>query len=408
MKTKSFVAILISVVSGFGLGYVCADIATGDENGKGDITKVSKYSKNVVSPQASAFQEQILNDPQVYDQTRASLVVLSSRMNDFDNLVDIAVKSGNGIDELAPAIAQIKRISDLSANAKNAAVAAADSFNGMIEGKKASASDYETASRNLTLAYLMVDRQLNVGKEYVSSVDAYLKGRKIEDNLDLALSRDLWAGYCAGQAVLNNDKDDLAYWSGKNAIVNTDVLANVGTNINMVGLLSNQEEIVKVLGLVADNNSLLGLGQSNVFGLNVNLVEFAEMISHNAAINANVKEELLGLLAPISNHEASVKAGLSANEKVLSANEVVLSANEKVLSANEVVLSDREKTLHASETQLLGIQTNVLENNVSVESVLNFSADLRASFDQMVQANFSQETMNLAENVLQGIFKGDF
>ena len=74
---------------------------------------------------------------------------------------------------------------------------------------------------------MMVDRQISVGKQYVCDVDAFLRGKDVEDYKELALARDLWAGYCAGEARLTNDDEELAYWSKQQNLLTsgTDVLA---------------------------------------------------------------------------------------------------------------------------------------------------------------------------------------
>lgn len=257
MKNSKVLIAAICVVAGFGLGYLCAQCSFGEGNGTGDITKVSKYSKAVVSPQTSAFQEKIMNDPEAYKQAEASLVVLSTRMNDFDLLVDYAITSGEGIEELAPVIAKIESLSQLSDNAVAAAMTASDAFHDMAEGKKAGAASYETASQNLALAFLMIDRQIGVGKEYVSEVDAYLKGKKAGENLNLSLSRDLWAGYCAGQAIINCDEEELAYWNTKKAIVGPEALADM----DVIGLKTED-----VISLVGDIDCVLGIYSGPAFG----------------------------------------------------------------------------------------------------------------------------------------------
>ena len=220
-NTKVFLGIVGGVIAGFVAGVYAP--APNQDSGKGDISKVNKYSKSVVSEDMSAFQEKILNDPSELKKTAASLAVLYNRMDEFDKLVDIAVASSANIEEIERSVTKLQVVQKLAENTKIAAEKAVTEFDAMVGGEK-KGNGYEQASQNLSLAYLMVNRQVNVGKEYVSDVDAFLRGKSIEENAALALSRDLWVGYCAGEAVLDNDSEEIAYWKDKKVLVTPDVL----------------------------------------------------------------------------------------------------------------------------------------------------------------------------------------
>jgi|GEM_PF-2241066 hypothetical protein len=359
MKASSKVIVsVILLLAGFGLGYLCANVSTTGSNGKGDITKVSKYSKNVVSPQASAFQEKIMNDPAELQRAKASLTLLGSRMTEFDNLVDMSVISCEGIAELAPSVSKLTSIRSLSDNAKKTALDAIDAFNSMVAGTKNSASDYESASQKLSLAYMMVDRQITVGKEFVTDVDSYLKGKNVEDNMELALSRDLWAGYCAGEAVLNGDKDEFAYWTKKEALVTTDAL---GMFVN------NPEAALRDLDAETVLNSMDALGQIVEFGIN------AEVVANNGR-----SEEVMqnNLDMPIMGYYLKLKDNVRNNvaEEVMNAT----NAAEEVMNATSVAdevmnATDQIRVIGNSEgfAKVLNLQesVNFLCNDIKVNTV---------------------------------------
>lgn len=213
MKTnfKLTLATIIGFVAGGVAGFFFQSAITTADSAKGDIAKVSKFSRNVVSPTMSAFQEKITSDSDELKKATASLTVLTSRMTEFDELVNIAAAASEGNEELASSLKDLLSVKRLAANARTSGTQALEAINAIAEGKKSSV-DYEQASQNLALAFMMVDRQVSVGKQYVCDVDAFLRGKNVEDYKDLALARDLWAGYCAGEAVLNSDKEELEYW----------------------------------------------------------------------------------------------------------------------------------------------------------------------------------------------------
>ena len=228
MKTnfKITLAAIIGFVAGCSAGFFFQTADTTEDSAKGDIAKVSKFSRNVVSPAMSAFQEKITSNPEELEKATFSLTVLTSRMTEFDELVKIASAVSEGNEELSASVKYLQRVSQLAANARTNGTQALGALNAIAEGKQSSV-DYEQASQNLALAFMMVDRQINVGKQYVCDVDAFLRGKDVEDYKELALARDLWAGYCAGEARLTNDDEELAYWSKQQNLLSsgTEVLA---------------------------------------------------------------------------------------------------------------------------------------------------------------------------------------
>lgn len=299
MKT---IFIALAAVIGFLVGGVAGFFFSGAEMApdlsQGDISKVSKFSKNVVSPAMSAFQEKITSNPEELEKATVSLTVLTSRMTEFDELVKIAAAASEGNEELAASLKDLQSVRQLAANARTSGNQALEALNAIAEGKKSSV-DYEQASQNLALAFMMVDRQISVGKQYVCDVDAFLRGKDVEDYKELALARDLWAGYCAGEAVLTNDDEELAYWSKQQSLLasSTDVLASHPTLIHFTPeLLKQCIELDSEIGLV--NNSML----SNKEQFNTFFERGTEMSNMNEGIGQtfNVDQMMQNVLPVIT------------------------------------------------------------------------------------------------------------
>ena len=316
-QVKVIVGFAAGLAIGMCAGYILPENAVG-ENGSGDISKVSKFSKVTVSPQASAYQEKIMNDPEALEQAYASLTVMCARMDDFKTLVDFAISSSEGIGQLSCAVARLETARTLAQNASDAAHQAVSSFALMKDGaSRTSASDYESASQNLSLAYMMVDRQVSIGKEYVAAVDSYMKDRKVEDNVALSYARDLWAGYCAGQAVLNNDSDALSYWVGRDALIDSGNLAQVEAlraNPEISGFQGIPETAADIndLFLCAAENNALGcvvasLGLASTLG-------FTDKLSLSASVRQALGNRVNELGNDISS--ASINDDLLGNVSV--------------------------------------------------------------------------------------------
>lgn len=61
------------------------------------------------------------------------------------------------------------------------------------------------ASQNLSLSFLLVERQTSIGKQFVSDVDSFLSGKEPDTYIELTIARDLWAAYCAGETANTDD-----------------------------------------------------------------------------------------------------------------------------------------------------------------------------------------------------------
>lgn len=214
-------AAILGFVTGGVAGILLQGAVTTADSAEGNITKVSKFRRNAESPEMSAFQEMITSNPDELKKATVSLSILTSRMAEFDELVTLASIVSDGNEELASSLQNIRDAKRLASNAHDNGILALEALNAIAERKKSSI-DYEQAAQNLSLAFMMVDRKLAVGKQYVCDVDSFLRGKNVEEYKDLAFVRDLWAGYCAGGAALNANKEEIAYWQKKQSLLSED------------------------------------------------------------------------------------------------------------------------------------------------------------------------------------------
>lgn len=185
-----------------------------------------------------------MNDPEELQKTTASLAILTSRMAEFNELVSIAALVSEGNEELASSLENLQKVKSLAENARTNGVEALDALNSIADGKKP-ATDYEQATQNLALTYMLVDRQICIGKQYVCDVDAFLRDKNVEDYKELALARDLWAGYCAGEAVLNGDSEELEYWNKQESLISSDALALKAADFTMAKYPVESQEVLR-------------------------------------------------------------------------------------------------------------------------------------------------------------------
>ena len=210
--TKFIVVSVVCLLVGYVIGgFIGIPPITGGNAG-GDIAKVSKFRMSKVSSQKSAFEEKLLSDTLELRKTAFSLLFLTSRMDEFSDLVELSEKAAGGNETLHPSLTRLSNMKELSQNAYNAGVEAAEVLGQLAGGAKIGGGVVDQATENLTLAYLMVDRQLSAAKYFIAEVDSYLKGKSVAANAELAEARDKWVVYCATDAALNADELEMAQW----------------------------------------------------------------------------------------------------------------------------------------------------------------------------------------------------
>lgn len=210
-KINFIISLALALVVGFGLNFLLRGLIAESGFLSADISKVGQAD---ASPAMNAFREKVANDTTEFNKAKASLIVLTSLMDEFDELVSVASDASEGHEALASSVAQLLSIRQIASSARDNGAMALKSLDAIAEGRKSSIN-YELASQNLSLAFLMVDRQVSVGKQYVCDVDAYLQGKDIAEFRSLAQARDMWAGFCAREAALNRDGKEIDYWSRK-------------------------------------------------------------------------------------------------------------------------------------------------------------------------------------------------
>jgi len=220
-----YFSLLLLFFGGYGAGAFLGFPPIDSEAGQGDVSKVSKFYKGNVQSKESAFQQKLKTDSTALNEAFFIAEVFSTKMFEFSDLVKLSVDVAGDIPELSNEIEALKEVTILSNNASKAGEVAMASYNKLKTGENSElATDVEQATQNLSLAYLLIDRQVALGKNFVTATDNYLA--KNAENENLALVRDMWAEYCVENAILNGDKKEYAYWNGKSNLLDAQKAAN--------------------------------------------------------------------------------------------------------------------------------------------------------------------------------------
>ena len=360
--TKLIVVSVVCLLVGYVIGGFIGIPPTISGNAGGDIAKVSKFRMAKVSSQKSAFEEKLLSDTLELRKTAFSLLFLTSRMDEFSDLVELSEKAAGGNETLHPSLTRLSNMKELSLNAYNAGVEAAEVLGQLAGGAKIGGGVVDQATENLTLAYLMVDRQLSAAKYFIAEVDSYLKGKSVAANAELAEARDKWVVYCATDAALNADELEMAQWQ--------DV-----TLLSAKEDLSSACNMIRNLEQVALNNSVwdavipssgIQLCAKEVPSANI---KFQEAMNLNESLNLNVTANVLANtnLADLRCIQCGAVASINDLGSVFKMESIA-----NAVSANDLNLLNTELSNAFQASQLNSVNQMAILSNSVMEGALNF------------------------------------
>lgn len=366
---KTITKCAVSAIVGFAIGILVIPPTVFDAMDAGDISKVNKFQKNSVSPQVSAFQERMLNNPEELNNQVALLVVLNSRLNDFNNLISMTSKVAEGRNELAETATSLKNLSSLSENARQSSREALISFDELLDKNAKPSHAYDQASQNASLAFLMVERQVSCGKDFVAAADEYLKKKGIDGNEDVALARDLWQDFCQVDAVMNSDKEELAYWAGVDRALSD---SKLGTNHKP--LLGNEKisnELKSLCATAAINQAILVANNTSInndfsilsgFCLNVNS-ENAFLYNQSPLAACNITIDNLPALC----QNPALNAIESFSNAVINNGNVQIGNKDNLLNAVELVKNNEafQNMVNVLNLRIAGINNYNIINNIA-------------------------------------------
>lgn len=241
-KSKTLVTIVVTLVAGYLVGVFFGMPGVDSPLLSGDIGKVSKYSKQVAED-AKAFQERLENDPEFCEATIGAVSVMDARINKFKDLTDSTQIVASNIPELKECMAEMAELNEFAVGAKFQADSTLASLAALLDGKKGAAYQYEQMAQNAVIAYMMLDKQDDVVRDFVSQIDRYVANKSADEVKDLVNLRNKWVVFSATSAAINDSKSDFAYWSEKGIV---DLSSALGSQVvvNACPILSNEQFIM--------------------------------------------------------------------------------------------------------------------------------------------------------------------
>ena len=360
--TKFIVVSVVCLLVGYVIGGFIGIPPTIVGNAGGDIAKVSKFRMSKVSSQKSAFEEKLLSDTLELRKTAFSLLFLTSRMDEFSDLVELSEKAAGGNETLHPSLTRLSNMKELSQNAYNAGVEAAEVLGQLAGGAKIGGGVVDQATENLTLAYLMVDRQLSAAKYFIAEVDSYLKGKSVAANAELAEARDKWVVYCATDAALNADELEMAQWQDVTLL---SAKEDLSTACNMIRNLEQVALNNSVWDTVIPNAGI-SLWAKEVPSANI---KFQEAMNLNESLNLNLNAGVLANtnLADLRCIQCGAVASINDLGSVFKMESIA-----NAVSANDLNLLNTELSNAFQASQLNSVNQMAILSNSFMEGALNF------------------------------------
>lgn len=220
MKNKSLTYAVLALVVGYILGSIVGIPGIDKNQTCGDVNTVNTYNEILTSPDYMAFQKEYCSDSEVQARTRTTLMIINSRITEFNAAALMAESIANGNAAMAEAVKAIKATSKQNSEAAIALKEAFVALDNLENGQKV---NLKKALAQAQKAYDVLDIQTKAAKAFVQAADANIDHVTTE-NAILASIRDLLAGHSAVNATLVQNDAEIDYWQNINSLVHkTDV-----------------------------------------------------------------------------------------------------------------------------------------------------------------------------------------
>ena len=253
----------------------------------GDISKASRFSREMESEKLTNMEELLKTDTTFKDGIVVAQMVMQTRAVQFGALVDMSNQVAGNIPAFAEVLKEMNATLEMVNNVANSLLESGNNLEAALSGKEC--SNLEQTTINASLAYTTLQKQNKLANKFIDTTDKYLKTAKGDDHLKFV--RDQWVDYQKMTAALDGDKDAAEAMakkgnllSGEKALV---AMADFGV-ANQVAMV-NSAYMTKNTGVDASLASALSEGTlENVI---TRIRSAAEVFSNTQGANAMNSQE---------------------------------------------------------------------------------------------------------------------
>ena len=224
MKQKKSVIILASVLAVCVLGIVLSkliDWPIDFSQSSGNISKSTRFSRKTAEEGASLMQELILSDEDYKNSIVTAYLVMNTRVNQFNALVDMSSEVAGKIKEFDAVLKDMKKAQPMINNVVVSMKAAGTDLNDVLGGEDSKTLAQNT--NNAALAYSTLQKQNSLATRFIETTDEYLKSHSGDDRLKFV--RDQWVDYQHMTAFLEDDAQATADLKSKGHLLTAEVSA---------------------------------------------------------------------------------------------------------------------------------------------------------------------------------------
>jgi hypothetical protein len=290
MKKRNFI-ILGSVGALLAFGWFSSlfvDWPIDFSSASGDISKASRFSREMESEKLTNMEELLKTDTTFKDGIVVAQMVMQTRAVQFGALVDMSNQVAGNIPAFAEVLKEMNATLEMVNNVANSLLESGNNLEAALSGKEC--SNLEQTTINASLAYTTLQKQNKLANKFIDTTDKYLKTAKGDDHLKFV--RDQWVDYQKMTAALDGDKDAAEAMakkgnllSGEKALV---AMADFGV-ANQVAMV-NSAYMTKNTGV--EGSSLANvLSEEVLYDVITKIRSAAEVFSNTQGANAMNSQE---------------------------------------------------------------------------------------------------------------------
>ena len=204
MKKKTI--IYVGIVAVIILGFVISKFANWPvdyDNASGNIAKSTHFNRKTAEGGIENMQELLMNDEDFKNSVVAGYIVMKTRAEQFDALVEMSAEVAGDIKEFESVLKEMKEAQPMVKNACASMESAGKDIDSALGGE--AVKDLEQNTSNATLAYNTIQKQNKLADKFIETVDNYLKNNNANDRLKFV--RDQWLDYQQMTAALDQDEN---------------------------------------------------------------------------------------------------------------------------------------------------------------------------------------------------------
>lgn len=220
MKKKNTI-ILASLIALCAIGLLSSFLFSwpvSTESAHGNVGKVSRFSRKVVTEPIDNMEELLRTDEDYKSSIVLAYSVMYSRAVQFGTLVDMSNQAAEGIPEFEGILQEMNDMAPVFTNVANALVDAGKDLNTVLSDMPC--PEVSQSTMNAALSYTTLQKQNGLADRFIEITDKYVKLTEAPE--ELMLVRDLWVDYQQMTAALEGDKKAAKALDKKGTLLTTE------------------------------------------------------------------------------------------------------------------------------------------------------------------------------------------